>query len=296
VHAVATFSQEDLAKMEGSTTKRKRSSSGAKRDEEKGKTKRLLVVDASGVDKLEMRLKALHAEAKRAAEELDWFEASDKWTSLLAMGEGHTSDRVGQLRAAALRGRCQVSLKLKRFERAVEDGRRLVELVGHQDVESHLLLSRALFLSALRVPVPSLMCCFSYLSTQFLNLTTVRLYQQEESVAWTGSRIRPYERQRHLKLYQQAFDTLHHATQVPTWLHTCVGRQLLISLMGDRLEQLYPESEERLKREADVIKPHLEWLTALPDELCIKVFGFLSKKQLHKVPHRLFSADSFAGS
>lgn len=100
------------------------------------------------------------------------------------------------------------------------------------------------------------------------------LYQQEESVAWTGSRIRPYERQRHLKLYQQAFDTLHHATQ------------------------LYPESEERLKKEADVIKPHLEWLTALPDELCIKVFGFLSKKQLHKVSmvcrhwYRLASDDS----
>lgn len=144
--------------MEGSTTKRKRSSSGAKRDEEKGKTKRLLVVEASGVDRLEMRLKALHAEAKRAAEELDWFEASDKWTSLLAMGEGHTSDRVGQLRAAALMGRCQVSLKLKRFERAVEDGRRLVELVGHQDVESHLLLSRALFLRALRV-VPARGVC-----------------------------------------------------------------------------------------------------------------------------------------
>ncbi len=33
-------------------------------------------------------------------------------------------------------------------------------------------------------------------------------------MAWTGSRIRPYERQRHLKLYQQAFDTLHYATQV----------------------------------------------------------------------------------
>lgn len=53
----------------------------------------------------------------------------------------------------------------------------------------------------------------------------------------------------------------------------------------DRWEQLYPESEGRLNREAEVIKPHLEWLTALPDELCIKVFGFLSKKQLHKVPH-----------
>jgi hypothetical protein len=156
--------------MEGSTTKRKRSSSGAKRDEEKGKTKRRSV-DAPGVDRLEMGLKALHAEAKRAAEELDWFEASDKWTSLLAMGEGHTSDRLDQLRAAALRGRCQVSLKLKRFERAVEDGRRLVELVGHQNVESHLLLSRALFLRALRVPVPSLMC-FSSLSTHFINLTT----------------------------------------------------------------------------------------------------------------------------
>ena len=56
------------------------------------------------------------------------------------------------------------------------------------------------------------------------------------------------------------------------------------SLTRDRWEQLYPDSEERLNREAEVIKPHLEWLTALPDELCIKVFGFLSKKQLHKVP------------
>ncbi len=46
-------------------------------------------------------------------EELDWFEASDKWTSLLALGEGHTGDRWDQLQGAALRGRCQVSLKLK---------------------------------------------------------------------------------------------------------------------------------------------------------------------------------------
>jgi hypothetical protein len=143
--------------MEGSKPvktqrKRKRSSGGAKRDEEKkGKTKRQSV-DAQGEDELEKRLKALHAEAERAVEELDWFEASDKWTSLLALGEGRTGDRWDQLQAAALRGRCQVSLKLKRFERAVEDGRRLVELAGHQDVEPHLLLSRALFLSALRVP------------------------------------------------------------------------------------------------------------------------------------------------
>jgi hypothetical protein len=142
--------------MEGSKTvktqkKRKRSSGGAKRDEEKGKTKRQSV-DAQCKDELEKRLKALHAEAERAVEELDWFEASDKWTSLLALGEGHTGDCWDQLQGAALRGRCQVSPKPKRFERAVEDGRRLVELAGHQDVESHLLLSRALFLSALRVP------------------------------------------------------------------------------------------------------------------------------------------------
>ncbi len=42
-----------------------------------------------------------------------------------------------------------------------------------------------------------------------------------------------------------------------------------------------------------MIKPHLEWLTALPDELCIKVFGFLSKKQLHKVPHTVLSLRRF---
>jgi hypothetical protein len=71
-------------------------------------------------------------------------------------------------------------------------------------------------------------------------------------------------------------------------------RKLMKSLTRDRWEQLYPESEERLNREAEVIKPHLEWLTALPDELCIKVFGFLSKKQLHKVPHSPLSADSFS--
>lgn len=71
-------------------------------------------------------------------------------------------------------------------------------------------------------------------------------------------------------------------------------RKLMESLTRDRWEQLYPESEERLNREAEVIKPHLEWLTALPDELCIKVFGFLSKKQLHKVPHTVLPLRRFS--
>jgi hypothetical protein len=42
--------------------------------------------------------------------------------------------------------------------------------------------------------------------------------QREESISWAGSRQQPIERQRHLSLYQQAFDSVHHAMQVGSLL------------------------------------------------------------------------------
>jgi hypothetical protein len=38
-----------------------------------------------------------------------------------------------------------------------------------------------------------------------------------------------------------------------------------------------------MKKEAEAIKPHLTWLPALPDELCVAVFSFCSKEQLYQV-------------
>jgi hypothetical protein len=107
---------------------------------------------------------ALHAEASQALEELNLFEASEKWTSLIdkASAGQRNAERGGRgekpsncvsdgLLVDALKGRLQVSLKLKCFERAVEDGQKLVALAGDQDVSCHLLLGRALFFHALRV-------------------------------------------------------------------------------------------------------------------------------------------------